>query len=72
MSMSDLKHNSPAQEKYLTVRDIADRYSVSIATVWRWTAERPEFPAPVKLGAACTRWKLSQVTVFEGRMEAQP
>lgn len=29
----------PADEQYLTVREVAERYRVGIATIWRWAAD---------------------------------
>ena len=39
---------------------LAQRYSVSRATIWRWVTEG-NLPKPKKLGANCTRWRLSEV-----------
>ncbi len=50
---------------YLSVKDVAARYSVSVNSVWRWTAQRDDFPKPVKLGLGCTRWRLFDLEAFE-------
>lgn len=34
-------------EKYLSVEDVCDRYSIARNTLWRWIKRDPEFPAPV-------------------------
>jgi len=39
---------------------LAARYSVSRATIWRWQKEGL-LPSAVKLGPNCTRWRLSDV-----------
>jgi predicted DNA-binding transcriptional regulator AlpA len=57
--------------RYLTVRQVAARYDVGVATVWRWSALRSEFPKPVKLGPGCTRWCLSDLVAFESTLGAQ-
>lgn len=57
-------------EQFLTARDLADRYSVALSTVWRWPKENPEFPKPIRLGAGCTRWRLSDLVAFEKAREA--
>lgn len=53
-------------ERYLTVRDVAQRFAVSVQTVWRWAKERPEFPKPVELSPGTTRWRMSDLIAFEG------
>jgi excisionase family DNA binding protein len=39
---------------YLSVEQVAKRFSVSKDTIWRWK-RNGEFPAPVKLGGTATR-----------------
>jgi predicted DNA-binding transcriptional regulator AlpA len=48
------------QQKYLSDSQLAARYSVSRATVWRW-AKRGILPSPVQLSAGCTRWSAAQI-----------
>lgn len=55
---------SPQDEKYLSARELASRYEVSLVTPWRW-AKNGSFPSPVKLGPNCTRWKLSDIESWE-------
>ncbi|WP_084154318.1 AlpA family phage regulatory protein [Nitrincola lacisaponensis] len=57
-------------ESYLSDKDIAQRYSIGRATVWRWITTR-KFPSPVKLSPGCTRWKNSDVTKWEAEQEAK-
>lgn len=52
-------------ERYLTVRDVARRFAVSVQTVWRWAKERPQFPKPVELSPGTTRWRMSDLIAFE-------
>ncbi|KJS05089.1 MAG: hypothetical protein VR73_13070 [Gammaproteobacteria bacterium BRH_c0] len=41
---------------------LAQRYSVSRATIWRWTnGDEHPLPKPQKIGKNCTRWQLSKV-----------
>lgn len=54
--------------KYLSDKSIAERYGVSRATVWRWVREG-RFPAPLKIGQGCTRWKLSDLEAWEAKQE---
>lgn len=48
---------------FLTDREVARRFGVSRQTIWRWAREG-QFPAPVKLTAGCTRWKLEAVEAW--------
>lgn len=50
---------------FLNVKQVAARYSVSIATIWRWAKERADFPQPRKLGSGSTRWMLDELLEFE-------
>lgn len=52
-------------ETYLSDIDLANRYSVTRQTVWRWHRERSEFPRAISLSPGCTRWKLSQIEAWE-------
>lgn len=52
------------EQTFLTVRQIADRYSVSVPTIWRWSREN-RLPAPFRLGPASTRWRLSEIEAWE-------
>ena len=47
-------------QKYISDRQLADRYGVSRATVWRW-AQRGILPAPEKISEQCTRWNLDDI-----------
>jgi predicted DNA-binding transcriptional regulator AlpA len=49
---------------YFTVRELAVRFRVSIATIWRWTKEYPAFPKPVKIGGS-TRWRRADIEAYE-------
>lgn len=40
---------------YLTDTQLAKRYDVSRATIWRWVS-RGILPKPVKFSRGCTRW----------------
>ena len=35
-------------------KQAAELLGVGIATVWRWTKERSDFPKPIRLSARCT------------------
>lgn len=44
---------------------LANFFSVSRATVWRWAAAG-RIPQPVKLSPGCTRWKLADIQQLQG------
>lgn len=60
-----------AEERYLSVQDVARRYAISIQTVWRHTKQNPAFPKPIKILNGTTRWRMSDILAFElARQEA--
>lgn len=56
--------NTVSTVKFLTDKDVAERYSIGRATVWRWVKTAPGFPSPVKL-AGSTRWRLEDLIAWE-------
>lgn len=54
-----------AEERYLSVQDVARRYAISIQTVWRHTKHNPDFPKPIKILNGSTRWRMSDILAFE-------
>ncbi len=54
---------------YLTVEQVAERYKVSTDSIWRWK-RKGEFPAAVRVGPNCTRWRLADLTAYEESMQA--
>lgn len=59
--------NAPANTLYLSVEQVALRFGVSKDSIWRWK-RRGDFPAPVKLGGTTTRWRLSDIEEWEGKL----
>jgi prophage regulatory protein len=51
-------------DSYLSIRQVAKRYSVGTATPWRWVREGI-MPGPVQLSPGCTRWRLSDLEKWE-------
>lgn len=49
---------------YLTDSDLAERWTVSRDTVWRWS-KIGKTPSPIKLGDNCTRWLRSEIEEWE-------
>ena len=37
---------------------------IAAPTLWRWSRERDDFPKPIKLGAATTAWRVSELEAF--------
>jgi prophage regulatory protein len=52
-------------DAFISDTQLAERYCVHRATIWRWANTNPLFPKPVKLSPQCTRWKVSQVEEWE-------
>lgn len=50
---------------FLPVKMVAERYGVSIETVWRWSRADKGFPRPISLSPGCTRWRLSDLENWE-------
>ena len=59
--MENSQHPTPA---YLRLADMRARYRVSASTIWKWRHTN-ELPAPVKLGANTTVWKLADLLQWE-------
>lgn len=55
-------------QKYLTVKDVAERFGVSTPTIWHWL-KAGQLPKPVKISAGCTRWKMSDLLNWEEQLE---
>lgn len=51
------------KERFLTDKQVADRYGVQRSSIWRWT--QTGFPCPVKLSPGCSRWRLSDLLGWE-------
>ncbi len=54
----------------LSVRDVADRFRVSLSTIWRWK-DRPDFPQPMTLGERATRWLESEINEYIARAKLE-
>lgn len=54
---------------WLTAKQVSARYEVGIATIWRWSRDRDDFPKPKKLGDNCTRWRLADLEQWEDERE---
>lgn len=55
---------------YLSDRQLADRFSVTRATVWRWHRIDPNFPRAISLSPGCTRWRLQEIEAWESKVVA--
>lgn len=56
-------------ETFLSDADLAERYRISRASVWRWARCNPGFPPAVRLSPGCTRWRASEVRAWEAQRE---
>ena len=52
---------APAVSEWASDLQLARRYGVSRATIWRWSNKEKRIPAPVKLTPGTTRWRLADV-----------
>jgi prophage regulatory protein len=50
---------------YLTDVQVAERFGVNRATVWRWAKHNPGFPSPVSLSSGFNRWRLADIEAWE-------
>lgn len=53
-------------ESYLSVKEVADRYGLSVPTIWRYLKSNESFPKPYKLKGGPTRWRLGDLRAYEG------
>lgn len=60
---------TPNETLFLTVDQVASRYGVSTDSIWRWKRQG-NFPAPVRVGPNCTRWRAADVLEHESQLEA--
>lgn len=64
-STARCKSLGPRPHRYLSVKSVAQRFDVSVNTIWRWV-RNGEFPAPVKFSGT-TRWREKNLIDFENR-----
>lgn len=50
---------------YLNVKQVAARYGVHTATIWRWRAELVGFPQPVQFGPQTIRWSVQSLEEWD-------
>lgn len=53
--------------RFLSIDEVAQRYGVSHATIWRWVKNNKHFPEPIKLSLGTSRWSENQLLEFENR-----
>jgi predicted DNA-binding transcriptional regulator AlpA len=68
--MPSLFATEPKINPFLNADQVAERYSVSKASVWRWTKTNERFPSPLKIGPNCTRWRLADLEAFDEHLSA--
>lgn len=49
---------------FLNDNQLASRFGVSRATIWRWVSHE-NFPQPIRFSPNCTRWRLADVENWE-------
>ena len=53
----------------LRPREAAYFLGVGIATIWRWTKSRPDFPRPYKLGPRVTVYRRGDLEAWRDRQQ---
>jgi predicted DNA-binding transcriptional regulator AlpA len=53
-----------ASVQVLRPRSVAAKLGVSIATVWRWSKDLPDFPKPFPIGPKSTGFDASAIDAF--------
>ena len=48
----------------LTVTEVAKRLKVSRQTIYKWMANHPDFPRPIRLGSRTARWRASDLDAY--------
>ena len=55
--------------QYISDNQLAERYYVSRATIWRWS-QKGILPRPVQLSPGCTRWRLDEIEKHDTERDA--
>ena len=53
---------------YLSVTQLARRYSVDRSTIWRWVQDGI-LPQPFRISDQCTRWRLDEIEKRDAERE---
>ena len=56
-------------QKFISDKQLAERYEVSRATVWRWSSSG-RLPQPVHLSPGCTRWRVAEIEQRETELQS--
>ena len=51
------------REGYVRQRDVLRVVPIAPSTLWRWIGEG-RFPKPIKIGPACTAWRIEDVRAW--------
>jgi predicted DNA-binding transcriptional regulator AlpA len=57
-------------EAMTSVKVIAALTGNGVSTIWRYAAQNPDFPKPIKLSARCTRFRVGDVRAYLKNREA--
>ena len=68
---SQISRDEDERDRFLRDVAVAERYSVSRQTVWRWVKHLDGFPNPINLSPGTSRWRLSELIQFEAGQIAQ-
>ena len=57
--------------RYARPTGTAQYLGVSLATVWRWSSSRGDFPRPRKIGPRATVWDLNEIDAWLDAQQAK-
>lgn len=63
--------NQVRSPRYISVKEVAEMFSVSASTIWRWV-KAETFPAPKKMGIKITRWDMHEVSGWVNQQDHSP
>ena len=61
-----MSSNCESHARYLSVKDVAERYAIGKSTVWYWVS-KGRLPNPYKLSENTTRWKLLELDELDAK-----
>ena len=67
-----LRRDPTSPASFLSVRNVAARYEVSVPTIWRWLKNGKSLPAPIHLSNGTTRWRIADLDAFDDALAPKP
>lgn len=54
---------------WLSAKQVAAHYGVTVSTVWRWSSDQKGFPKPRRFGGKSSRWSPHELEQWENSRE---